>query len=62
MKIFEIITTQEPCKLQHPIIGIVEWINDPTQGWVLVFSEGPEKGQCLVVDESVILDDTWQTA
>ena len=60
MRISEIITDKQECKLHHPIVGNVKWKNCPIDGWVLIFAEGPEQGQVLMVDETVLLDDRWQ--
>ena len=60
MKLYEIITSRTPLKLQHPTVGDVNWDMLPSSGCFCLFWEyGPEAGQALIVDESVMLDDDW---
>lgn len=59
MRIFDIITPGIACDLHHPEVGLVKW--KAVDGYfTLYFAEGPEEGNPLVADESVLLDDTWE--
>jgi hypothetical protein len=59
MRITDLIFPGQPRRLRHPTVGDVLWTDVPGQGFELVFARGPEKGQILVADETVLLDDTW---
>ena len=60
MRVIDIIKPNEKCRLHHPIIGNVEWRGHPIDGWMLVFAEGPEKGEPLLAADSVLLSDNWE--
>jgi hypothetical protein len=60
MRVCDIIKPNEKCFLHHPIVGNVEWRGHPIDGWMLVFAEGPEKGDALFADDSVLLSDCWE--
>ena len=59
MRIVDIIHPGRPCRLRHPTVGDVLWTDVPGQGFELVFARGPERGDVLVADESVLLDRGW---
>lgn len=62
MRVVDLIRPGVPCRLRHPVVGDVLWKNDPLQGWMLAFARGLEKGQELIADEAVLLDDRWEAA
>jgi hypothetical protein len=59
-KIYELLSWDVSCDLWHPVIGRASWRErSPGEGRIIVFSEGPEQGNPLVVDVSILFDDTW---
>ena len=59
MRVVDLIRPGHACRLRHPTVGDVLWTHVPMQGFELVFARGREKGEALVPDESVLLDDGW---
>jgi len=59
MRIFDLIKPGVACCIHHPQVGYVKWKSVDTY-FMLYFAEGPEEGEPLVADESVLLDDTWE--
>jgi hypothetical protein len=60
MKLADLIVPDIPCELYHPTIGRVSWRNDDTDGWGLFFADGPEEGEFLVADETIVLGKDWE--
>src|SRR4051794_38341139 len=65
MHIHELIRPGEEARLRHPDVGDVLWTRKvwkATSGaWGLVWVAGRDRGRALIADESVLLDDRWET-
>jgi hypothetical protein len=66
MRIHELIRPGEEARLRHPEVGDVLWTRkawSATSGaWGLVWVAGRDRGRALIADESVLLDDRWESA
>lgn len=60
MKLFQLLLPSVPLLLRHPVLGLVEWRSIPVQGWGLYWHRGPEQGQVLAADETVLLCNQWE--
>lgn len=56
----QILISNKNARLFHPELGNVIWHDfGMGQGRQLYFGRGPEKNKPLVVDETVLFDETW---
>ncbi len=61
MKLHELVTDAfTEYTLDHPMLDKIKWIYLNNEGcFLLVFAEGMDKNQPLVVDDTVLISDQW---
>lgn len=62
MRLGDLIKDKTPIRLRHPIIGDVNWAyHNEHKCYCLFWDHGPEANKCLLVTETVLLDNLWET-
>ncbi len=60
-RVADLVEEGKDAKLYHPVIGSVLWKEmEPGTGWVLMFAQGPEAGEPLWAEGSVLWDERWE--